>query len=342
MATGELTIDLGAMTRNWQALAQRAPRAACGAVVKADAYGLGLEPVAKALAKAGAQHFFVAVAEEGVKLRQILGAEPEIFVFGGHMEGDAPLLKEAALFPVLNSPEQITRHLGALPDAPYGVQLDTGMSRLGLAPADWRTCRADLDPVLVMSHLACADEPEHAQNATQLTAFREMTEGVAAPRSLSATGGTLLGGAYHFDMIRPGIGTYGGQPFAAAEPVVRLRLPVIQTRNLDPGGTVGYGATYIAETTRSIATVSSGYADGLIRAITGSARLWHGQTPCPLAGRVSMDLMGVDVTGISPPPSYLDILNDFQTIDDLADAAGTIGYEILTSLGARYARTYLG
>lgn len=339
MATGQLTIDLGALTRNWSALARMAP--ACGAVVKADGYGLGLGPVAKTLAKAGARQFFVAVAEEGAALRQILGHGPEIYVFGGHMAGDTPLIQDAQLTPLLNSADQIARHRASLPAAPFGIQLDTGMNRLGLEPQDWAAARDGLRPALVMSHLACADEPQHPQNAAQLKAFHEMTAGLTAPRSLSATGGTLLGPEYHFDLIRPGIGTYGGLPFATAEPVVQLRVPVIQTRPLAPGETVGYGATFTSDTPRKIATISSGYADGLIRALTGNASLWHGNTPCPLAGRVSMDLMGVDVTALPEDPDHLDILTATQTVDILAEAAGTIGYEILTSLGSRYTRSYI-
>ena len=341
MATGELTIDLGAITRNWLALAEMAPTAECGAVVKADGYGLGMERVAKALAKAGARSFFVAVAEEGLRLREALGSGPDIYVFSGHMRGDAGVLADAHLIPLLNSRDQITRHLSLLPDHHYGVQLDSGMNRLGLEPSDWRAARETLDPALVMSHLACADAPDHPQNAAQLNSFREMTEGMATRRSLAATGGTLLGAEYHFDMIRPGIGSYGGLPFERAAPVVQLRLPVVQTRRIEPGESVGYGATFTAETSRRIATVSSGYADGLIRALSGGATLWHGDVPCPLAGRVSMDLMGVDVSALTEDPTHLDILNDRQTVDDLAGAAGTIGYEILTALGARYSRTYL-
>ena len=310
-------------------------------MVKADAYGLGMERVAQALAKVGARSFFVAMAEEGVRLREALGSGPDIYVFSGHMRGDAGLLADGDLIPLLNSRDQITRHLSMLPDQRYGLQLDSGMNRLGLEPSDWRAARDRLDPVLVMSHLACADEPDHAQNTAQLTSFREMTDGIAARRSLAATGGTLLGEDYHFDMVRPGIGSYGGLPFEAADPVVRLRLPVVQTRRIEPGETVGYGATFTSETSRQIATVSSGYADGLIRALSRGATLWHGDTPCPLAGRVSMDLMGVDVTDLTEEPSHLDILNDRQTVDGLASAASTIGYEILTALGARYTRTYL-
>ena len=213
------------------------------------------------------------------------------------------------------------------------------MRRLGIQPSEWPEARAHAEgATLVMSHLACADEPPHPQNTAQLGAFRAMTDGLNTPKSLAATGGTLLGEHYHFDLTRPGIGLYGGLPFDAAQPVVRLSLPVIQIREIAPGTTVGYGATYTAETPRKIATLSAGYADGLIRAMSSKATLWHGDTPCPLAGRVSMDLLTVDVTECDEPPETLDILGPNQTVDQLADAAGTIGYEILTSLGSRYTR----
>ncbi|MEL6533318.1 MAG: alanine racemase [Pseudomonadota bacterium] len=338
MAGGTLTIDLGAIAQNFRAL-DAMSAAETGAVVKADAYGLGLEPVGKALRKAGANRFFVAIAEEGAALRKILGPGPEIAVFSGHMDGDTGLIRDNALTPMLNSPEQWARHRET--GLTYGVQLDSGMSRLGFQPGDWAECRDEMAPNLIMSHLACADEPEHRQNAAQLTAFRALTEGATAPLSLAATGGTLIGPDYHFDLTRPGIGVYGGMPFAEARPVVRLSLPVIQVRDLAPGDTVGYGATFTAARPSRIATVSGGYADGLIRAMSGRGALWHGETACPIAGRVSMDLIGVDITDLNETPERLDILAPHQGIDDLAEGAGTIGYEILTSLGARYTRTYL-
>ncbi|KPQ13148.1 MAG: alanine racemase Alr [Rhodobacteraceae bacterium HLUCCO18] len=340
MGTGTLQIDLQAVAANWRMLdAMTACETA--AVVKADGYGLGAGRVAKALAEAGARRFFVAVAEEGAAVRAALGPGPEINVFSGHMEGDARLLRDADLVPMLNSAGQLARHRGALPDAPYGVQLDSGMNRLGMEPADWAALRAEAEAgalTLLMSHLACADEPDHPANAAQLRTFRDMTAGVAAPRSLSATGGILMGPDYHFELTRPGIGLYGGLPFADATPVVRLSLPVIQLRDVAPGETVGYGCSFTATRPMKLATVSAGYADGLIRAMSGRARLWAGDAPCPLAGRVSMDLLTVDVTDLDTVPDALDILGDHQGVDDLAEAAGTIGYEILTSLGARYRR----
>jgi alanine racemase len=344
MGTGTLQIDLDAVAANWRAL-DAMTGGETAAVVKADGYGLGAERVAEALAQAGARHFFVAVAEEGVALRKALGDGPEISVFSGHMAGDTDMLREARLVPMLNSPEQFTRHRDALPGHPYGVQLDSGMNRLGMEPAEWAAIRdeAEAGPItLVMSHLACSDDPAHPANARQLRVFAEMTEGVAVPRSLSATGGILLGPDYHFDFTRPGIGLYGGLPFAQARPVVRLSLPVIQVRALEPGETVGYGCTFVATAPTTIATVSAGYADGLIRAMSGKATLYAGDIPCQLAGRVSMDLLTVDVTGLKDVPESLDILGPNQTVDDLAAAAGTIGYEVLTSLGTRYARRYEG
>ncbi|MEN0079328.1 MAG: alanine racemase [Pseudomonadota bacterium] len=338
MAGGTLTIDLEAIEANWRALdAMGAGETA--AVIKADAYGLGIAQVAPRFLRAGAQRFFVAIAEEGAALRAVLGPGPEINVFSGHMKGDTELLRAHQLVPMLNSPEQWARHKQT--DLPYGVQLDTGMNRLGFEPADWAACRSEMAPTLVMSHLASADEPEHRQNAEQLRAFKEMTADTRAPLSLSATGGTLLGADYQFDLTRPGIGLYGGLPFEQARPVVTLSLPVVQTRLLEAGESVGYGATFVAERPTRIATVSGGYADGLIRAMGNGGRLWHGDTPCPLAGRVSMDLMGIDITDLEGTPEALDILGPHQGVDALAEAVGTIGYEILTSLGARYARVYI-
>ncbi|AHM04821.1 Alanine racemase [Roseibacterium elongatum DSM 19469] len=344
MGTGTLHIDLDALAANWRALDARTG-CETAAVVKADGYGLGAARAATALARAGARRFFVATAEEGATLRAALGQGPEINVFSGHMATDTALIRDANLTPMLNDAAQLARHRAALPQAAYGVQLDSGMNRLGMEPADWAALRgqAEAGPLtLVMSHLAYADEPDHPQNAEQLRQFTEMTAGVSVPRSLAATGGILLGPDYHFDLTRPGIGLYGGLPFDAAQPVVRLSLPVIQTRDVMPGEHVGYGCTFTAARPTKIATLSAGYADGLIRAMSGKARLFAGNTPCPLAGRVSMDLLTVDVTDLPETPEALDILCPSQTVDHLAEATGTIGYEILTSLGPRYARRYAG
>lgn len=344
MSTARLTVDLGALARNWRAL-DSLTRVETGAVVKANGYGLDAGQVGRALAMAGARRFFVAAAEEGAVLRRALGPGPEISVFSGHCDGDTDLIRDHDLVPMLNSIDQMLRHVEALPGAPFGVQLDSGMNRLGMEPAEWAALR-DIalaqNPVLIMSHLACADEPAHPMNAQQLRVFREMTDGLNLPRSLAATGGTLLGADYHFDLCRPGVGLYGGFPFEDAEAVVHLDLPVIQIRDVEAGETVGYSNTWTAQRPSRVATVAAGYADGLIRAMGASAVTFAGDEVCPIIGRVSMDLITVDVTDLSTEPVFLTLLNDRQTVDDLAEAAGTIGYEILTSIGARYKRRYIG
>jgi len=192
-----------------------------------------------------------------------------------------------------------------------------------------------------MSHLACSDDPAHPMNAAQLAEFHHMTDGISVPRSLAATGGVLLGPEYHFEITRPGIGLYGGAPFTEAQAVVRLSIPVIQTRDVMAGETVGYGNSFTAPRDMRLATISAGYADGIQRALSGKATLWAGDIPCPLVGRVSMDLLTIDVSDLPDDPETLDLLGPHQGIDTVADLIDTIGYEILTGLGHRYARQYL-
>ena len=344
MSTGFLTVDVDALVANWRALDAMSD-VETAAVVKADGYGLGAAKVARALARAGARKFFVAVAEEGALVRQALGPNPEICVFSGHMRGDTEMIADLMLTPMLNTVDQVTRHFESLPGHPFGVQLDTGMNRLGMEIGEWAAI-AELalgaGPMLVMSHLACADDPDHPMNARQLTQFHLMTDGISVPRSLAATGGILLGPEYHFDLTRPGVGLYGGAPFADARAVAHLDLPVVQIRDVEAGETVGYGNAWTAPRDSRIATLSTGYADGILRALSDNVTLWHGDQPCPLVGRVSMDLLTADVTDLSEAPHTLSLLNATQTVDDLAARAGTIGYEILTSLGPRYTRRFAG
>ena len=345
MSSGTLSIDLDAIAANWRALDRLSAQGVQpAAVVRAAADGRGITRVVRALAQAGARRFFVALAEEGAAVRQALGPGPQISVLSGHMAGDTEMLHDLDLTPMLNSVDQITRHLESLPGHPFGIQLDTGMNRLGLEAPEWEAIAAfvlEADPALLMSHLACADEPDHPLNEAQLQAFEDMTDGTGLPRSLSATGGILLGPRFHFDLTRPGIGLYGGLPFETAQPVVALSLPVVQTREVGPGETVGYGCSWEAETPALIATLAAGYADGLPRTLSNRAVLWDADTPCPLVGRVSMDLITAEVTHLAQVPKALDIIGANQSVDELAEAAGTIGYEILTSLGRRYTRRYL-
>lgn len=336
-----LCIDLQAIVANWQALAAKAPTARAAAVVKADGYGLGAAKVVTALYAAGARDFFVALPREGQAIRPVLPGDATINILSGHMQG-ADL---TGLVPVLNSPEQFFRDRAMRPGQPFAIQLDSGMNRLGMEADEWTSIREEalvMRPEFVMSHLACADEPEHPANALQLATFRAMTDGVDVPLSLAATGGILLGPDYHFDMVRPGVGIYGGMPYADALPVLRLSLPVIQTRTVGKGEAVGYGASWTADKPRRVATVAAGYADGILRILSGSgACLYADGVACPIVGRVSMDLVTVDVTELAHVPSELDLICPEQPIDTVADRAGTIGYEILTSLGNRYDRSYL-
>lgn len=345
MAHATLTIDLDAIAANWRMLdSMSSRRTATAATLKADAYGTGVTRVARRLAQEGARTFFIATVEEGAALRQALGDGPDIYVYSGHMRGDASAIGDLGLIPLLNSPKQVRRHFDALPGAAFGVQLDTGMNRLGVEASEWASVRDDVlarGPALLVSHLACSDDPDSPMNAHQLAEFHRLTEGVSVARSLAATGGTLLGHDYHFDLTRPGIGLYSGAPFDDGVPAVTLDVPVIQVRDVEHGETVGYGQAWTASRRSRIATISAGYADGVLRAAAAGGFLAFADgVACPVVGRVSMDLITVDVTDLSEPPTGLQLVCDAQTVDDLAACAGTIGYEILTSLGARYHRKY--
>ncbi len=344
MARAKLTVNLEAIADNWRSL-QRLSRVGTdtAAVVKADAYGLGAAEVAATLLRSGARIYFVALAEEGAQLRHALGGEVEIFVLSGYQRCDGGLVSSCNLIPVINSAEQFFNHRLDFPDGPAAIQLDTGMNRLGMEAEEFRMVReapAGAAPILVMSHLACADEPSHRQNRSQLEEFLSMTDGMAVRRSLAATGGMFLGQDFHFELCRPGIGLYGGLPHRGARPVVHLDIPVIQVRDVQPGETVGYGADWSANVPTRVATLSAGYADGIFR-LLGNRLTFHADgIPCRAIGRISMDLITVDVSRLPKDPESLQLLGQHQTIDDLADCASTIGYEILTSLGNRYERVY--
>ena len=344
MATATATIDLNAIRQNWQKLRSMSSNDAA-AVVKANAYGLGLKQVTKALYAEGARIFFVATAEEGAELRSILGKKPDIYVFSGHLAGDTELIKNYNLIPLINSIEQLSRHSKLLREKKFGVQLDTGMNRLGMEPMEWESVKElalSLNPVLIMSHLACADDPNHKMNSKQLDIFLTLTNKININKSLAATGGILLGPEYHFDLTRPGIGIYGCSPMQDCLPVLKIDIPVIQIRNIESGETVGYGNTWTSPCKKKIATISAGYADGLFRALGKKAKLYFEEIGCPIVGRISMDLIGVDITSLKVDPVRLELINSQQTVDNIAEGAETIGYEFLTSLGNRYSRNYTG
>lgn len=346
MSTGLLTIDLDAIVANWRALdALSGPGTETAATVKANAYSMGAQNVARALSKAGCKTFFVAAAEEGAAVRQAVGDHARIFVYSGHMSGDTDMIGDLGLIPLLNSIEQMTLHFESLPNRAFGIQLDSGMNRLGMEPEEWFAVR-DLvmaqNPQLIMSHLACGDEPDHPMNAQQLDQFSQMIAGLHVPASLAATAGVLLGEDYHFDMTRPGIGLYGALPFESGSPAVQVSLPVVQTRQLEAGEPVGYGNAWIAEKSTKVATIAAGYADGIRRSASNNAIVFAEDVPCPVIGRISMDLITVDVTHLPKTPKYLDLFCSNQDVDDFAQSAGTIGHEVLTSVADRYTRRYKG
>ncbi len=359
-ASTVLTVDLDAVARNFRALREisRPARVAC--VVKADAYGLGAVPVVSRLAREGCDFFYVGHLEEALRLRESCG-EPlrgvVLAVLNGLVPGAERVYADHAVTPVLNTLDEVARWRQTAPGHPAILHVDTGMNRLGLdgpsldqAAGDARVL-ADLPLLAVISHLACADTPAHPQNAQQLARFRAALARLpAASASLANSGGTLSGRAYHFDAVRPGIALYGGNPFDGAAnpmaPTVRLSARILQVRRIDKPEAVGYGATALAQGPRRLATIAAGYADGLPRSLSGrGAAYWRG-VRLAILGRVSMDLITLDVTDAPEeaivPGTIVDVIGPDQSVDALAGAAGTLGYELLTALGARYARRYIG
>ncbi len=351
-----LEIDLDAVVANWRILRDHARPAELAAVVKADAYGLGAEPVARALWEDGCRRLFVARLEEGLALRRLL-PEAEILVLDGVGRGETEAFLAGRLVPVLNHPGELAlwRQVAArvARRLPCALHVDTGMTRLGFTAAELEAAVADgmaeLRPVLVMSHLACADEPDHPLNALQLERFRALARLLPeVPRSLAASSGIFLGRAYRFDLCRPGVALYGVNPTPREpnpmRPVVRLTAPILRVFTLREAATVGYGATYRAPAGARIATVPVGYADGLLRSLSGRGVARIAGIPVPYAGRVSMDLIGLDVSRVPEhllaPGAEVELIGGPDGLDELARLAGTIAYELLTRLGRRFCRRY--
>lgn len=357
-----MTVDLAALAGNWRMLAQRAETAATAAVVKGDGYGIGLEEAARALAEAGCQTFFVALPDEGFRLRAAV-RDAIIYVLDGLLPGGAERLADAKLRPVLGSWPEIEewaafRQAGGRAGA--AIHVDTGMNRLGLTPGEARKLAqnsgllATIAPDLLMSHLATADTPDHPLNRKQLAAFRAVRVLLPdIPASLANSAGILLGSDYHFDLVRPGIALYGasavaGQP-SPMRPVVTVEARILQVREVKAGETCGYGATETFKRASRVAILAAGYADGYHRLAgssderPGARAFVHGRY-APLVGRVSMDLIAVDVTGIAgiERGDWVELIGPNVPVDEVAHRAGTIGYEFLTGLGRRYARRHVG
>lgn len=355
-----LTVDLAAVVGNWRRLRARLGHTECAAVVKADAYGLGAARVAPALAAAGCRVFFVAHVDEGIALRALL-PDAEIHVLNGIVQGGRRVFAAHRLIPVLNSLGNIEAW-GAFCTArgqrlPADVHVDTGMRRLGLPPAELDVLAAEpgwlaaFPVAYLMSHLACADEPDHPLNALQFDGLRAALGRLpAAPVSFANSSGIFLGADYHYDLARPGIALYGGNPTPGSPnpmaQVVRLQGKILQVRDVDTPQTVGYGATHRFAGPGRVATVAVGYADGFLRSAGNSGYGYFGTRKAPIVGRVSMDLITLDVTAVpeteARPGALVDLIGPHNPIDAVAETAGTISYEILTSLGARYHRVYTG
>jgi len=359
---GILTVDLGAIGNNWRALARRTMPTECAAVIKANGYGCGIEQVATALAKAGCKTFFVADLDEARRVRAA-APEPAIYVLNGLLPNSAPTYAEIRAHPVIGSLLEFSEWDGFCATSGWrggaALHVDTGMNRLGIALGEASalapSIRTESHGInLLMSHLACAELPEHPLNQRQISAFREIRvlfRGI--PSSLANSSGIFLGTSTHCDLVRPGVALYGVNPTPGQRnpmrPVVQLQGKIVQLRTVVRGETVGYDAAWTARHDTRLAVVAVGYADGYLRAASASDNAPGGEAVvagqrCSLAGRVSMDLLAIDVTGLSDSDvkrgDLVTLIGGDLTVDEFATTAGTIGYEVLTSLGRRYHRVY--
>jgi alanine racemase len=361
---GVLTVDLDAIIANWRKLEKTAVPAECAGVIKADAYGCGAGPVAKALAAAGCKTFFVASPDEACVVRAVL-PDATIYALNGFFQNTGDAYAKVNCKPVIGDLHELAewdvfcRRSGWRGGA--AIQVDTGMNRLGLTPAEAqgivpRINAGDHGITLVMSHLVSGELVNSPTNARQLSAFREIaSQFTNVPGSLSASSGIYLGAQFQFDMVRPGAALYGVNPTPEADnpmqPVVDLKARIVQIRNVERGETVGYGGTWTARRPTRLAIVAAGYGDGYFRAAsandgTRGAEVVVAGKRCPVAGRISMDLMAVDITDLPQNTArrghMVTLIGEGITVDELAHHFGTIGYEVLTSLGRRYARIYKG
>jgi alanine racemase len=361
---GVLTVDLDAIIANWRKLEKTAVPAECSAVIKADAYGCGAEQVSRALSQAGCRTFFVATLEEARKVRAAV-PEPTIYVLGGYFQNTGEHYAKINCRPVIGDLNELAewdvfcRRSGWTGGA--AVHIDTGMNRLGLTLADAqaiipRINAGDHGITLVMSHLVSAEQLNSPMNAKQLATFRSIaSEFTGVPAALANSSGIFLGAPFQFDLVRPGAALYGVNPTPEADnpmqPVVELKARIVQIRNIERGESVGYGGTWTARRPTKLAIIAVGYADGYFRAAssndgTRGADVIVAGKRCPIAGRISMDLIAIDITDLPPNAArrghMVTLLGDGITVDELAHHFGTIGYEVLTSLGHRYARVYKG
>src|ERR1700743_3077825 len=364
-ATGIITVDLDAIVANWRRLEKTAVPAECAGVVKADAYGCGAAPVARALANAGCKTFFVATLDEAAVVRAAVPASAAIYVLDGFFPNSGENYAKIDARPVIGDLNELAEWdvfcRRSRWEGGAAIHIDTGMNRLGLSVTEAqgiipRINAGDHGITLVMSHLACAEQLHSPANARQLAAFREIAASfTGVPASLSNSSGIFLSPQFQFDLVRPGAALYGVNPTPEADnpmrPVVELKARILHIRNVERGDSVGYGGTWTARRPTKLAIVSAGYADGYFRAAGSNDGSRGGEVViagkrCPIAGRISMDLMAVDITDLPANAArrghMVTLIGEGITVDELAHHFGTIGYEVLTSLGRRYARVYKG
>jgi alanine racemase len=360
---GRMTVDLAAIRRNWTALDKVSQGALTGAVVKADAYGTGIAQASRALFQAGARFFFTATPDEAIAVRAALPEDAYIFVLDGLFPGAAPLYVGERLMPILSSIPMLEEWLQACLSRneafPAALHFDTGINRLGFRLNEASIVKRMIDqvgykPQMIMSHLACADQPSHEKNRTQLALFSSvLAQFPGIPASLANSAGLMTAREMHFQMVRPGIALYGGRAVAGRRNpmtrVVSLEAPILQIKDVKTGESIGYGAAYTLSRDSRIAVVGIGYADGFFRAQSATNNRPGGKVAiaghfAPVVGRVSMDMIQVDITDLGEPPmpgDMVELLGPNISVDDQADVAGTIGYEVLTSLKGRYSRSYV-
>lgn len=344
-------VHIDNIVANWKTIGALTPSSETGAVVKANAYGHGAGPVCTAMHEAGCRTFFVAYVDEGAEVREIVGQDADIFIFNGATPDQYELLEASRLIPVTNSMPALEDWLSYSRTAPYAVHLDTGMNRLGLRPEDvprFVEISAGSNLVHVMSHLIDSDHPDCPLHTRQYSDFRDLSAPLTKPKkSFANTGGCFLGQMYGFDITRPGIGLYGGGPTppqgAEILPGLTLEAPILTVQNVPAGETVGYGATFRLEKDSTLATVALGYGDGFPRHASNKGYASLGGITCPIVGRVSMDLITLDVTAaahLAKPGAFAQFIGSDVPLEDQARRAGTVGYELVTGLGHRVRRIY--
>lgn len=358
-ANSFLVIDVDTIVSNYKTLRSKLTNAHCAATLKANAYGLGIKKIAPALDKAGCSTFFVATLDEAVELRKILTSKRKsILVLNGFLTGTGPIFKQYNITPVLNNFCQLEKwvdfNTSLKERQKAALHLDTGMNRLGLDNTDLRRLinnpqiliKANI--YMLLSHLACSDEPKNTMNKHQLLEFNSLIKRLPKlTASLANSGGIYLGKKFHFDLVRPGLALYGsvpGHPQNNLKNCIFLYGRVLQLREVDKGQLIGYGGTYKLPKKARIATIGVGYADGYQRALSGSSTVFHHGFPLPLVGRISMDSITVDISSLPDnnlkEGDFVELFGKHFTIDQAASLAQTVPYEMITGLGRRHYRYY--